>query len=135
MHRKTLKILGMITSLAVGIIGALLAWWKYNVISLLLLAFTFQASSLFFPTVLGMFWRKPTGNASFYSMVVSLACVFLWLIGNNLGWGGVFKLDAVWPGLISSLLVYVIMGMMAKPTAEDYAKADQFCAAQSAADT
>ena len=132
---KTLKILGMITSLAVGIIGALLAWWKYNVISLLLLAFTFQASSLFFPTVLGMFWRKPTGNASFYSMVVSLACVFLWLIGNNLGWGGVFKLDAVWPGLISSLLVYVIMGMMAKPTAEDYAKADQFCAAQSAADT
>lgn len=132
---KTLKILGMVTSLAVGIIGALLAWWKYNVISLLLLAFTFQASSLFFPTVLGMFWRKPTGNASFYSMVVSLACVFLWLIGNNLGWGGVFKLDAVWPGLLSSLLVYVIMGMKAKPTAEDYAKADQFCAAQSAADT
>lgn len=132
---KTLKILGMVTSLAVGIIGASIAWWKYNVISLLQLALTFQSASLFFPTVLGMFWRKPTANASFYSMAVSLFCVLLWLIGGNLGWGGIFELDAVWPGLVSSLIVYVVMTLCAKPTEEDYAKVDLFCKASASGET
>lgn len=127
---KSLKYMGMLTSLLVGIIGAVLAWWKYNVISLLMIAFTFQSSSLFFPTVLGMFWRKPTAKASFYSMLISLIVVILWLVGNNAGWGSIFTIDAVWPGLISSAVVYVVMGLLSKPTDEELAQADLFCKAE-----
>lgn len=127
---KTLRYMGIISSLLIGIFGAALAWWKYNVISLLMLAFTFQSSSLFFPTVLGMFWRKPTANASFYSMLVSLIVVLIWIVGNNAGWGSVFAIDAVWPGLLSSALVYVIMGVRAKPTEEELARAEVFCGAE-----
>lgn len=127
---KTLRYMGIISSLLIGIFGAALAWWKYNVISLLMLAFTFQSSSLFFPTVLGMFWRKPTANASFYSMLVSLIVVLVWIVGNNAGWGSIFAIDAVWPGLLSSALVYVIMGVRAKPTEEELARAEVFCGAE-----
>lgn len=125
----SIKGLGMLSSLAVGIVGALLAWWKYNVIDLLLLAFTFQASSLFFPTVLGVFWRKPTSKASFVSMVVSLGVVLLWLLGSGLHWGSLFSVDALWPGLASSGIVFVLFALLDKPTADDLRRAELFCGA------
>ena len=94
-----MKLLGMVSSLAVGVVGALLAWWKYDIVDLLLLAFTFQASSLFFPTVLGMFWKKPTAKAAYVSMVVSLVVVG-----------------------------FVLMTLFGKPTALDVERAENFCA-------
>ncbi len=128
----SVKLLGMVSSLAVGVIGALMAWWKPNVISLLLLAFTFQASSLFFPTVMGVFWRKPTAKASFVSMLGSLIVVLIWLLGDGMNWGPIFKVDALWPGLLSSGLIYVIMSLIDKPTPEDIARAEAFCSTDDA---
>lgn len=124
---KQVKFLGIVSSVIVGIIGAMLAWWKYNIIQLLLLAFTIQAATLFFPTVLGMFWKKPTANASFISMAVALSVVVLWLIGDGLGWGGIFTLDALWPGLLASGLVFVLVSVFGKRTPEDDERAERFC--------
>ena len=124
---KTIKLLGMVSSLAVGILGALLALWKNDIIDLLLLAFTFQASSLFFPTVLGMFWKKPTAKASFISMAASLATVLLWLLGDGLGWGALFKTDALWPGLLVSGITFAVLSLTLKPTQEDLIRAELFC--------
>ena len=118
----------MVSSLAVGVVGALLAWWKYDIVDLLLLAFTFQASSLFFPTVLGMFWKKPTAKAAYVSMVASLVVVLVWLIGDGMGWGAIFANDALWPGLASSGIVFVLMTLLGKPTALDVERAENFCA-------
>ncbi len=123
---KTIRRIGMVSSLAVGVIGALLAWWRYDIIDLLLLAFTFQASALFFPTVLGVFWKKPTAKASFVSMIVSLAFVLSWLAGDALGLGGIFNIDALWPGLLSSGITFLLMTAMSKPTEEDIRKTDLF---------
>lgn len=125
---RRVKLLGMVSSLAVGVVGALLAWWKYDIVDLLLLAFTFQASSLFFPTVLGMFWKKPTAKAAYVSMAASLAVVLVWLIGDGMGWGAIFATDALWPGLASSGIVFVLMTLFGKPTALDVERAENFCA-------
>lgn len=125
---RRVKLLGMVSSLAVGVVGALLAWWKYDIVDLLLLAFTFQASSLFFPTVLGMFWKKPTAKAAYVSMVISLVVVLVWLIGGGMGWGAIFATDALWPGLASSGIVFVLMTLFGKPTALDVERAENFCA-------
>lgn len=124
---KKVKLVGIVSSVLVGIIGAMLAWWKYNIIQLLLLAFTIQASTLFFPTVLGIFWKKPTAKASFTSMLASLLVVFIWLLGDGLGWGGIFSIDALWPGLLVSGLVFFLMSALGNPTTEDIEKAEQFC--------
>lgn len=126
---KSVKTLGIVSSLVVGVIGAAFAWWKYNVIELLLLAFTFEAASLFVPTVLGMFWKKPGSNASFASMVSSLVVVIVWLIGDALNLGGIFTTDALWPGLITSAAVYLAVTFFGKPTPLDIERAERFCAA------
>ena len=81
---STVKLLAVISSLVAGIVGAVLAWWQYDIVSLLLLAFTFQAASLFFPTVFGMFWKKPTAKAAFVSIIISMAVVLVWLICSAL---------------------------------------------------
>lgn len=124
---STIKWLGIFSSLAAGIIGALLAWWKYDIVDLLLLAFTFQAAALFFPTVLGVFWKKPTSKAAFVSMIVSVAVVVLWLVCDALGVGGIFAIDALWPGLLASGTVFIGMSIWGKPTPEDLRKAEIFC--------
>lgn len=124
---RKVSLMGVVSSLAVGVIGAALAWWKYDIVDLLLLAFTFQASALFFPTVCGMFWKKPSQKAAFVSMCVSLAVVFIWLLGDGMGWGKLFEIDALWPGLISSGVVFFTMTLVCKPTEDDNIRAERFC--------
>lgn len=124
---RRIKGIGIVSSFAVGIVGAALAWWKYNVVDLLLLAFTFQAASMFFPTVLGVFWKKPTAKAAFYSIAASFTVVIIWLVCDMLGLGGIFAIDALWPGLLTSLVVLLAVSYAAAPTEEDKKKADIFC--------
>ena len=116
--------------------GAVLAWWQYDIVSLLLLAFTFQAASLFFPTVFGMFWKKPTAKAAFVSIIISMAVVLVWLICSALDVAPIFETDALWPGLVSSFLSFMALTLFGKPTPEDQRKAELFCsiAAEKSAD-
>ena len=64
---KNVSLMGIASSLAVGIVGAALAWWKYDIVDLLLLALTFQAASLSSPPYLACFGRnlrkKPRSSA------------------------------------------------------------------------
>lgn len=85
---------------------------------------------LFFPTVAGVFWKKPTANASFVSMLVSLLVVLLWLVGDGLGWGAIFQIDALWPGLLSSGVVFFLVSAFGKRTQEDVDRAERFCTAE-----
>lgn len=116
---RQVRTLGIVSSLVAGAVGALLAWWKYSIVELLLMAFTFQAASLFFPTVLGMFWKRATIRAAFSSMLVSLSVVLIWTVGNSLSWGGVFQIDALWPGLLVSGVVFMAVSLFRAPTDED----------------
>lgn len=131
---RKVSLMGVVSSVAVGVVGAALAWWKYDIVDLLLLAFTFQASALFFPTVCGMFWKRPTQKAAFVSMCVSLAVVFIWLLGDGMGWGKLFEIDALWPGLISSGVVFFTMTFLGKPTEDDKIRAERFCSVRTQKD-
>lgn len=124
---KSLKVLGIVSSLVAGFIAALLAKWKPNIISLLLMAFTFTTSTLFFPTVCGMFWKKPTKKASFVRMLVTLVVVVVWMIGGSAGWGKLFEIDAVWPGLLTSAVIFFSISLTDKPSPEEKEKIDNFC--------
>ena len=124
---STVKLLAIVSSLVAGIVGAVLAWWQYDIVSLLLLAFTFQAASLFVPTVAGMFWKRPTANAAFISIIISMVVVLLWLVGDAMSLAPIFEIDALWPGLISSFVSFMAITLLGKPTEEDKARAELFC--------
>lgn len=123
---KKVMRLGILSSFVVSAIAALMAWWKQNIIELLLLAYTFQAATLFIPTICGLFWRKPTQKAAFYSMLVSLAVVLVWLVGDGLKLGSVFKIDALWPGLITSALTFIVLVFAIKPSGDDERRVKRF---------
>lgn len=124
---SSVKRLGIISSLGAGLIGAALAWWKYDIIDLLLMAFTFK-SIMFFPTIMGVFWKKATGKAAFTSMIVSTCVVLAWMIGDALALSPVFEISALWPCLLSSAIVFFPMSIWGERTAEDEANAELFFA-------
>jgi len=38
--------------------------------------------------------------------------VLLWLLGSGLHWGSLFSVDALWPGLASSGIVFVLFALL-----------------------
>ena len=122
-----LKRMGIITAIVSGVVAALVAWWKYNIISLLLMAFTFTTATLFFPTVCGLFWKKPNSKAAFVSMLCSLVVVIIWMVGDGAGWGPLFAIDALWPGLLVSGVTFFGITFLSKTSEEEAKKAEDFC--------
>jgi SSS family solute:Na+ symporter len=123
---KTVMRMSMVVSLIIGAIGYVLATALPNIIDLLLIAFTILAGSMFFPTILGVFWKKGNSKAAFTSIIVSLAVIVVWIICSTANVGGIFNIDALWPGLIVSLTTFVSISLISKSTSIDIEKANKF---------
>ena len=124
-EKRTMK-LGFVSSLGIGIVAALLAWYEQDIMNILLITFTILSAGLFFPTVMGFVWKKGSANAAFYSMLVSTAVVIFWNVGSSAGWGGVFGVDALWPGLIVSALIYFPVSLLGKQSEEEKRRIVEF---------
>lgn len=125
--KKMLRV-SILVSLIVGVLGAVMAWKFMDILNILYIAFTITSASLFIPTICAIYYKKANSQASFISMAVSLSVVILWYICGWLNAGAIFTtVDAVWPGLITSALVFFPMCILHKPTEEDLRKAEEFC--------
>lgn len=123
---KSIMRLGIVSSLLVSAIAALMAWWKKDIIELLLLAYTFQAATLFIPTVGGLFSKRPTQKSAYASMLVALIVVIIWLLGDAFELGAVFKINALWPGLTASAIVFTTIMLTTTPNEDDCKRATEF---------
>jgi len=106
--RKMLR-LGSFASLGIGILATLLAWKMQSVLDILLLAFTLNSAALFLPTVVALAGRKVHSSAAFWSIFLSFSTVIVWYVGGSLEWGGWFGIDALWPGLLVSVLTFTAL--------------------------
>lgn len=97
--------LGIIASVGVGGVAIALAWKMQDIIAVLQLGFTINAAALFLPTIAAIRWRGVGAGAAFWSIALSLATVILWRVAADLGLGGIFAIDPLWPGLAVSGLV------------------------------
>ncbi len=61
--------LSQVVTLAVGVIALLLASVMENVLNLMLYSYAFMVSGLFVPIIGGLFWKKSSAKAAFYSMI------------------------------------------------------------------
>ncbi|MEG1633291.1 MAG: sodium:solute symporter family protein [Oscillospiraceae bacterium] len=111
---KRIMGLGFISSTAIGIVAALLAWYKQDIMDILLITFTILSAGLFIPTVAGFLWKRGNSDAAFYSMLVSTIIVIVWYLGATFGWGAMFGIDALWPGLLASALIYFPVSLLGK---------------------
>ncbi|MDO4260967.1 MAG: sodium:solute symporter family protein [Eubacteriales bacterium] len=116
--RKIVRI-GVLSSLFVGAVSLLTAWLNPDIMDILLITFTFLSAGLFVPTFCGFFWKRAGTAAAFYSMLLSMITVTVWYAGNLLGWGAVFAVDALWPGLAVSLVVFLGLTLTSRQSEEE----------------
>ena len=123
---KTIVQLGTVSSLIIGGISLLFAWMNPDIMDILLITFTFLSAGLFIPTFFGFFWRRASIKAAFYSMTLSMITVILWYVGQNQGWGVVFRIDALWPGLLVSAIVFFSLSLLRGQSPEEVEKINRF---------
>ncbi|WP_147820159.1 sodium:solute symporter family protein [Salidesulfovibrio onnuriiensis] len=118
--RETVLRLSIASSICVGVAGALIGWFFKDIMSILVMAFTFNSAGLFFPTMAVFFWKRATSSAAFWSMSASLCTVSLWYIGQGMDpentW---FAIDPVWPGLLVSAVSFIALTLMASERCAD----------------
>lgn len=105
--------LGTLASLGAGLLALLMAWNMRDIIDILQLGFTINSAALFLPTIAAVYWNHVPAGAAFWSSSTSLATVIGWRIAADAGMGGPFSIDPLWPGLLVSaalLLVLTVFG-------------------------
>ena len=123
---KRIVRLGTISSLIIGCISLLFAWLNPDIMDILLITFTFLSAGLFIPTFFGFFWKRGSISAAFYSMTFSLLTVIVWYMGRSMGWGSIFNIDALWPGLGVSAVLFFAISVLRGQKAEEREKIQHF---------
>ncbi|MFK7731099.1 MAG: sodium:solute symporter [Pseudomonadales bacterium] len=101
--------ISMLTSLAVGVLAALMAWQLQDVVSILLLGFTINSAALFIPSLAMVYFSKWNSNAAFWSISLSLLVVVIWSIATRFDGFPLGHIDALWPGLMVSFVVFGLL--------------------------
>lgn len=104
---------GIISSVSVGAVSALIAWYVRDIIDLLFMAFTINSASMFVPTLGAYFWKKASSRAAFWSISLSLLTVIGCYVGRLMHLEGMlFAIDPVWSGLGISTFLFVVISLM-----------------------
>lgn len=104
---KRIFTVGIIASLAVGVLGLLVAILLKRVIDILYLCMTINGAGLFLPTVAAMYFDYHDSRRACSSMLVSLAVVIGWYVLGRVSQMGLFQIDPIWPGFIASVLLFM----------------------------
>jgi len=107
--QKSMLRLSMWASVAAGLLATLMAWKMQDIIDVLMLGFTINSAALFVPTVTALVFKRSDPRAAFWSITLSLPTVILWKIAASIGFGGVFVIEPLWPGLTVSLVTFLVM--------------------------
>ncbi len=121
---------GFACSLLVGLLGAIFGWFNQDIMNILLITFTINSAGLFLPTVGAFFWKKSCASGAFASMASATGIAIIWFVGAKVSTLGIFKIDALWPSLSVSAVLYFAICLAHKQTPEEAEKAELFFAAR-----
>ena len=91
----------------VGAVAIVVAVWLNNVIAALDASYAILSGALFFPIILGMFWKKATAKAALASIVVSSVVILL-----GLGLMGTTAVEPIMIGLAVSGAIMVSVSLL-----------------------
>jgi len=100
----------------VGVASGLMAWQMQDVVGILLVAFTINAAALFVPTIAMVSSRKVNTSAAFWSISMALLTVIAWYAASAMDLAPIFSLDPLWPGLLVSITVFLVLGKVLAPS-------------------
>lgn len=123
---KTVSRLGMIASVVIGLVSALIAWFMQDIMNILFITLTILSAGLFFPTFMGFVWKRGNATAAFLSILIATVTVIGWYICQSLGLGGIFNVDCLWPGLIASGVIYFAVSFFGGQSESERARIEEF---------
>jgi SSS family solute:Na+ symporter len=101
---RAMLVLSRILTLVVGFGSVTFALLVPRVIDSILLAYSFMVAGLFFPALAALFWRRASGRAAFWSIVVG-GSLTVWLSVADV----TLHLDPVFYGLGASAAVLILV--------------------------
>lgn len=90
-----------VTMLVVGAVGLVVALTASNIISIMMGAFALRSAGPFAAFICGIFYKKVTKNAGFWSIVTGTVVAAIWIYALDTPWG----LSAIVPGGIVAFIV------------------------------
>ncbi len=125
--KKVIKV----TKLAIiltGIIALAMALFFESIVGMWYTIGTIGISALLVPMMAGFFWkRRKSEIASVLSMILGALTSFLWMVHGYLnayeGWPMyLFEIEPLYPGLLVSLVIFVLINFLHKKKGEDLRK-------------
>lgn len=107
MSEKLFLVVSRLATLCIGLFSITCALWVQDVLAALDIAFAVLSGALFFPIILGFFWKKVTARAVFYSILISTV-----VIGISLAFEGTKSIAPILYGLIISFTTIVILTLV-----------------------
>ncbi|EEL87156.1 sodium:solute symporter [Bacillus cereus] len=115
MSEKAVIRTSRILTLIIGIFVMISAVWIQDVIVALDVAYAILSGSVFFPIILGLFWKRVTDKAAFYSIILSAIVTIVGLIVQGLS-----ATDPILYGMVCSVLSIFIISYLTSPEFEKY---------------
>ncbi|MDQ7864768.1 hypothetical protein RCO48_37750 [Peribacillus frigoritolerans] len=72
-----------ITTLTIGVLTIIVSIWIQDILVALDVAYAILSGAVFFPIILGFFWKRVTATAAFYSILASMIVIIVGLVING----------------------------------------------------
>lgn len=100
-----LRLSRMITTI-IGLLSIIIAVWLQNVLVALDVAYAVLSGSLFFPIILGFFWKRATAKAALFSIIGSSIAILIGLFVK-----GISSTEPIMYGLFVSAVLMVVVSL------------------------
>ncbi|AMA72402.1 MULTISPECIES: sodium:solute symporter [Aneurinibacillus] len=107
MNEKKFLVVSRITTLSVGIFAMICALWIQDILVALDIAFAVLSGALFFPIILGFFWKRVSARAVFYSIMASSVVILV-----SLALEGTTSIVPILYGLATSGITIVLFSYL-----------------------
>ena len=107
-----------IVTLIVCVVSVIISMFMDNIVDIMYLGGLFYSTSVFFPLIIGMKWRRATAPAAIISIIASVTVGLLAELVFNGSVSGVFSLPSNVLSALTSLIVFIIVSLMTKKADE-----------------
>lgn len=107
-------LLSRVTTLVIGIIAIIVALWIQELLVAIDVAYALLAGAIFIPILFGLFWKRATAKAAFWSILISSLVVL-----GSLAVEGLSSSNPILYGIVANMIVMIILSLTDRTNKKD----------------
>lgn len=108
MNDKELTVTSRISVAIIAVIALIIGFFYANMYDLLIVAFQLLYHVLFFPLILGVYWKKANAPGAVAGMAVGFVTIITWMIAAGTMFPGPEWLSTLGPGALGGLVMVIV---------------------------